>query len=180
MIKLSDFKELFLVLSHSYRQEPDGPCKITGEITGLTEGQHGFHIHEYGDNTNGCVSAGAHYNPFQKSHGAPEDETEREPFKLYDDIKSMFSFYRHIGDLGNIEANSSGEANVRIIDHVASLTGQYSIIGRSLVVSHNHIVQGYILVHEGVDDLGRGGHELSLSTGNAGGRLACGVIGITK
>ena len=35
-------------------------------------------------------------------------------------------------------------------------------------------------VHEGVDDLGRGKHELSKTTGNAGGRAACGVIGITK
>jgi len=36
------------------------------------------------------------------------------------------------------------------------------------------------VIHEGVDDLGRGGHEQSKTTGNAGGRLACGVIGITK
>lgn len=34
-----------------------------------------------------------------------------------------------------------------------------------------------IVIHADEDDLGLGGHELSLSTGNAGDRLACGVIG---
>lgn len=38
----------------------------------------------------------------------------------------------------------------------------------------------YFQIHADVDDLGKGGHELSKTTGNAGGRLACGVIGITK
>lgn len=38
----------------------------------------------------------------------------------------------------------------------------------------------FLQVHADQDDLGKGGHELSATTGNAGARIACGVIGITK
>uniref|UniRef100_L7M2Y2 Superoxide dismutase [Cu-Zn] n=1 Tax=Rhipicephalus pulchellus TaxID=72859 RepID=L7M2Y2_RHIPC len=134
-----------------FTQEGDGkPVKVVGEITGLSKGKHGFHIHEFGDNTNGCVSAGAHFNPHGKEHGAPTDTN------------------RHVGDLGNVEAGDNGVAKVNIEDSVISLCGEHNIIGRSLVV------------HADPDDLGKGGHELSKTTGNAGARLACGVVGITK
>ena len=43
--------------------------KLTGELTGLGEGLHGFHVHEFGDNTNGCVSAGPHLNLDKCEHG---------------------------------------------------------------------------------------------------------------
>ncbi|CAH1799817.1 unnamed protein product [Owenia fusiformis] len=128
----------------------DGPVKVDGELTGLTPGKHGFHIHEFGDNTNGCTSAGPHFNPEGKTHGAP-DAAER-----------------HVGDLGNVTAGDDGVAKVEITDKLLNLVGPNSIIGRTVVV------------HDGVDDLGLGGHELSSTTGNAGGRGACGVIGITK
>ncbi|KAJ8314933.1 hypothetical protein KUTeg_007083 [Tegillarca granosa] len=135
----------------NFQQEKNGdPVKVTGEISGLAPGQHGFHIHEFGDNTNGCTSAGPHYNPHGKEHGGPEDEN------------------RHVGDLGNVTANADGVAKIEIKDSQLSLTGPLSIIGRTVVV------------HADVDDLGKGGHEDSKTTGHAGGRLACGVIGITK
>ncbi|RWS11149.1 protein RFT1-like protein [Dinothrombium tinctorium] len=133
-----------------FKQTGDGPVTVTGEIHGLKPGQHGFHVHEFGDNTNGCTSAGAHFNPYGKEHGAPEDEN------------------RHVGDLGNVVADSNGVAKVEITDKHISLQGSLSIVGRSVVV------------HEDPDDLGRGGHELSKTTGNAGGRLACGVVGVAK
>lgn len=49
-----------------------------------------------------------------------------------------------------------------------SLFGEYSVVGRSVVV------------HAKEDDLGEGGHADSLTTGNSGARVACGVIGLAK
>nr|CAE46443.1 superoxide dismutase [Mytilus edulis] len=133
------------------QQNGDSAVTVTGELTGLAPGEHGFHVHEFGDNTNGCTSAGSHFNPFGKTHGAPGDEE------------------RHVGDLGNVLANADGKAEIKITDTKLSLTGPQSIIGRTVVV------------HADIDDLGKGGgHELSKTTGNTGGRLACGVIGISK
>ncbi|XP_076444454.1 superoxide dismutase [Cu-Zn]-like [Babylonia areolata] len=133
-----------------FTQEGDSPTKVQGEVRGLTQGDHGFHIHQFGDVSNGCASAGSHFNPQEKKHGGPTD-TER-----------------HAGDLGNIVANEDGTAKVDITDAQIPLSGPNSIIGRCLVV------------HAGKDDLGKGGDDESLKTGNAGARVACGIIGITK
>lgn len=127
-----------------------GVVTVTGQVTGLTPGKHGFHVHEFGDYTGGCTSTGSHFNPFSKNHGAPGDAD------------------RHVGDLGNIVANADGIAKVEITDKLIQLTGPNSIIGRAIVV------------HADEDDLGKGGHDDSLTTGHAGARLSCGVIGIGK
>lgn len=131
-----------------FSQEGDGPTAVTGTISGLKAGFHGFHVHAFGDTTNGCLSTGAHFNPAGKEHGAPEDET------------------RHAGDLGNVTVGEDGIATVEVVDTQIPLIGPNSIIGRAVVI------------HADPDDLGKGGHELSKTTGNAGGRLACGVIGL--
>ncbi|UYV66071.1 Sod [Cordylochernes scorpioides] len=128
---------------------PDSPVEIVGEVSGLSPGDHGMHVHELGDTTGGCSTTGAHFNPEKSAHGGP---TDRE---------------RHLGDLGNITVDpSDGLAHVSLSDNRITLYGQNSILGRSLVI------------HEDRDDLGRGGHELSKVTGNSGTRIACGVIGI--
>jgi len=134
----------------TFTQDGDGPTTVTGEVSGLEPGNHGFHIHQFGDYSGGCVSTGGHFNPAGKTHGGPSDDV------------------RHAGDLGNIVADASGSAVVNISDSQIPLTGENSIIGRAVVV------------HAGEDDLGKGGHDDSLTTGHAGGRLACGVVGIAK
>eukprot|EP01083_Nonionella_stella_P244177 850154_1 len=118
---------------------------IVGEISGLEPNSiHGFHIHEYGNITDSCTSTGGHFNPYDLQHGGPNDKE------------------RHIGDLGNIEANDRGIAFIDITDEMVKLNGDVSVIGRAFVV------------HEGEDDL------KTDPTGGAGNRLACGVIGIAE
>lgn len=84
----------------------------------------------------------------QKSHGAPEAKI------------------RHVGDLGNVEAGPTGEAKIDFMDNVIALEGEHCILGRAIVV------------HSGEDDLGLGNEKDSLTTGHAGTRIACGVVGI--
>ncbi|XP_025832079.1 superoxide dismutase [Cu-Zn] [Agrilus planipennis] len=127
--------------------ETQNGVQVTGQVSGLTPGRHGFHIHALGDLSNGCTSAGPHFNPQNQTHGAPN------------------ATVRHAGDLGNIEADANGIANISLIDKALCLTGEHSIIGRAVVV------------HAQEDDLGQGGNDESLRTGNAGGRVGCGVIG---
>ncbi|MCK9275448.1 MAG: superoxide dismutase family protein [Syntrophales bacterium] len=117
--------------------------KVVADIEGLAPGKHGFHIHEYGDCTApDATSAGGHFNPENKPHGAPDSKE------------------RHAGDLGNVVANEQGKARYEWTDPVISLSGPHSILGRA------------VIIHADEDDL------TSQPTGNAGARLACGVIGI--
>lgn len=66
----------------------------------------------------------------------------------------------HAGDLGNVEADRSGVAKLDMVDPHLVFEGPESIVGRGLIV------------HAQPDDL------KTQPTGNAGGRVACGVIGI--
>lgn len=51
-----------------------GNTSIIGNLTGFTwGGLHGFHIHQYGNLSGQCNDAGAHYNPYNKTHGGQND-----------------------------------------------------------------------------------------------------------
>jgi Cu-Zn family superoxide dismutase len=124
--------------------------KISYEIRGLTNGKHGFHIHEAGDLSEGCKSACAHFNPLNKNHGGAHSKE------------------RHAGDLGNIVSHEDVSKGELVCEYLSLREGKFNILGRS------------IIVHEDEDDLGKGTGEKraeSLKTGNAGKRLMCVVIG---
>jgi Cu-Zn family superoxide dismutase len=119
--------------------------RVVANVHGLAQGKHGFHVHEFGDcSSDSATSAGGHYNPANMKHGAPNSDM------------------RHVGDTGNIEADMDGNAHLDYIDSVISLNGDYSIIGRA------------VIVHAKEDDLA------TQPTGAAGARVACGVIGVAK
>ena len=127
-----------------FEKTNDG-VKVIADVKGLTPGKHGFHVHQYGDCGGPAgKTAGGHFNPEDKKHGAPDD------------------MERHVGDLGNLVADSSGVASMTFTDSKLTLNGPNSIIGRS------------IIIHAGEDDL------TSQPTGAAGARVACGVIGVAK
>ena len=129
----------------TFTEEADG-VRVQADITGLTAGKHGFHVHEFGDcSAPDLTSAGSHFNPTKKPHAGPDDAN------------------RHVGDMGNIEADASGAAKLDYVDHEISLTNDQScVIGRSVVI------------HAKPDDL------KSQPAGDSGARIACGVIGIAK
>jgi len=69
---------------------------------------------------------------------------------------------RHVGDLGNVEAGADGVATLDWTDAHLAFDGHHAVVGRA------------VIVHAKADDL------KTQPTGDAGGRLACGVIGVAK
>lgn len=127
-----------------------GGCKVAVTAWGLSPGNHGFHIHRSGNETGGSHTLCAHYNPFGKSHGDLNDPGA------------------HAGDLGNLFFESNGECTSVFVADQVSLSGPYSVLGRSFVI------------HADPDDLGLGSYPDSKTTGHSGDRVLYGVIGIDE
>lgn len=113
----------------AYFTDTDGGLKVTVELSGLSAGKHGFHIHQYGNCADMGKAAGGHYNPDGVMHGLL--------------VKDGFQ-HAHAGDLGNVEIGADGTGHLGIV--IPNLTlagGKYSVGGRSLVI------------HELPDDFGQ-------------------------
>ena len=124
--------------------EENGFVKLMVELRGVDKEKIAIHIHELGDceSLDGS-SAGGHWNPTQEQHG----KWGELPF--------------HSGDIGNIDANSSGFGKLTLKTNLWCLSCNDSL---------KNIVGKSIIIHQGEDDFS------SQPSGNAGPRIGCGVI----
>lgn len=124
----------------------DAGIKIVAKIGGLTpNSKHAIHIHEFGDlGSEDASSAGDHFNPDKHPHAMPDKDE------------------RHAGDLGNLETDAKGYAELDLtVKNITLDLGPRGILGRA------------VIVHEKADDGGQ-------PSGNAGARIGAGVIGLSK
>lgn len=102
----------------AYFNMKDEIMEIIADVEGLPPGNHGFHIHEFGDmRINGYeIYLGGHYNPDSSEHGGPVGEV------------------RHAGDLGNLYPSADGDTYYKKELLGLTITGKNSILGRSIVI----------------------------------------------
>lgn len=99
-------------------RQTDAGVEITGELTGLPPGEHGFHIHETGacGAAEGFESAGGHYEPEDHQHGF---ENEAGP---------------HGGDLENLAVADDGSVSVSLANDRVELVALAEDDGSALVI----------------------------------------------
>ena len=134
----------------------DGGVYVDYDVRGLEPGAHGLHVHENGS----CAPADTDGDGTPEPAGAagghfnPGDAPHGAPSDPRDE--------RHAGDLGNITVGPDRSARGTLEDDVLSFDGPTSPVGRAM------------MVHGGRDDL------TSQPSGDAGGRVACGVVRLVR
>jgi len=102
----------------SFTGTPSG-VRLEVDVSGLTPGKHGFHIHEVGDcSAPDGSSAGGHFNPAGVAHGGPDAEVA------------------HAGDLGNIKAGQRGRVIKTIMTSRITLGdgSATDVMGRAVII----------------------------------------------
>ncbi len=97
--------------------------KVSAQVSGLTPGDHGFHIHQYGACSDSGKAAGGHYNPDAAPHGLLTKDGAQ---------------HAHAGDLGNIWIAPDGTGKVdATIPGLTLLSGSHAVAGRSVIIHEN-------------------------------------------
>jgi Cu-Zn family superoxide dismutase len=141
---------------------PAGVVKLTQEqgkvlvravVHDLTLGFHGFHVHAVGECVPPFTSAGGHYNPEGESHGD------------------------HAGDMPVLLVNEDGSGQLRFTTDRFALAELSDSDGSAIIV--HALADNYANVpdryHSHTEDT-FGPDSVTLAVGDAGGRLACGVV----
>lgn len=123
-------------------ETPNGVL-LDGDLTGLEDGEFGFHFHETGVCEGDFTSAGGHHNPTGREHGL---EVEGGP---------------HAGDMANVYV-VDGAARFQQFNPMVRFAGGDAPL--------NDADGTALMVHTQADD------HMSQPTGDAGGRMACGVV----
>ena len=121
--------------------------EISVEVSNLTPGEHGIHIHNVGKcETPDFKTAGPHFNPTNAHHGVNNTQDPKP----------------HLGDLANLTVDASGNGKA-----------SFTVSGVTLGDGANSLFHDggtAIVIHAKADDL------MSDPSGNSGDRVACGVI----
>jgi Cu-Zn family superoxide dismutase len=141
-------------------EEADEGTEVSVEVTGLPPGFHGFHVHAVGvcepdsanpsdpSMTGDFLSAGGHVGVGESDHG------------------------EHPGDLPSLYVAESGTGSMTAVTDALALADLTDDDGSA------------VMVHEGRDNYANvperyapsGPDEMTLNTGDAGGRIACGPV----
>lgn len=120
---------------------------VVAHLKNLSQGPHGFHIHETGACTPDFKAAGSHYNPLDAEHG----------------FESEGGY--HVGDLPNVHVGADGTAMTEFFVPQVTLTGPEN---DRYPYTLDDADGSAIMIHASGDDYVR--------MDSAGERAACGVI----
>jgi superoxide dismutase, Cu-Zn family len=133
--------------------EQGGKVIVRGEVSGLTPGFHGFHVHTVGQCVPPFTTAGGHYNPGGVGHGS------------------------HAGDMPSLLVLDDGTAEAQFATDRYTIDELFDADGSAIIVhagadNFANIPTRYQSTTEGVF----GPDSVTLATGDAGARVACGVV----
>jgi superoxide dismutase, Cu-Zn family len=126
---------------------------VRAQTEGLTPGFHGFHVHSVGECVAPFTSAGGHYNPTAAGHGS------------------------HAGDMPSLLVLDDGTAQLQFATDNFTVAELFDADGTAIIVhalpdNFANIPTRYQSTTEGPF----GPDSATLATGDAGGRVACGVV----